>query len=299
MSRHPHEWPNLFLVGVVRGGTTSLWGYLDQHPEIYMATVKEPHYFTSANPTLNQTYRDDREYLTLFAGAHEPIRGEASASYFGDSASPAAIRRASPDAKILVIFRDPVERAYSHYWHDVTFGGETRSFREAVQDELAGHRRPGLDTYVRRGFYSEPLRRYLDTFGENVYVLFLEDMHRDPAATLRGVFEFLGVDADVAESLAAGRRNAFQVPRGPVSRSILQSVRLRAVARMLVPRRLRSRFESVLLATDEKPPMAPDVRRLLESLYRSDEDVLERMLGRRLPWSQRTTTDVVRAATKT
>jgi Sulfotransferase family len=281
------QWPNLFLVGVVRGGTSSLWGYLDQHPDIYMTPVKEPHFFTDANPTLTPTYKDEQAYLDLFAGAREPVRGEASASYFGDSASPPAIKRASPDAKILVSLRDPVERAHSHYWQQVTFGQETRSFSDAVQEELAGKRREGLDRYVRRGFYSEPLQRYLDTFGQDVHVVFLEEMTSDPRTTLRGVFAFLGVDPAFADGLVAERRNTFQLPRGRLASSVLHSRMLRAVGRQIVPLRYRSRLEGSLLASRQKPPLDPGARRLLEDVYRPDAEALERILGRELPWSKR------------
>jgi hypothetical protein len=280
----PPEWPNLFLVGVARGGTTSLWAYLDQHPDIHMSQVKEPHFFTDARPPLTKSY-NTRAYLQFFAGAQQPVRGEASASYFGDSTSPPAIKRANPDAKILVILRDPVERAYSAYWHVVAYGGEKRSFVEAVKQELDGVHTPRIDPYVKRGFYSGPLRRYLDVFGENVHVLFLEEMNRDPATTLRSVFEFLGVDADVADRLVTERQNTFSLPRGRISSFVFRSARLRSLATPLVPFRFRARLERMLLSNDQKPPMAPGLRQLLENVYRADGAKLESMLRRPLPWS--------------
>jgi hypothetical protein len=280
------QWPNLFLVGVVRGGTSSLWGYLNQHPEIYMASVKEPHFFTEANPAWAPAYKDERAYLDLFAGARERVRGEASASYFGDASSPAAIQRASPRAKILISFRDPIERAHSHYWHQVTFGHESRAFSDAVQEELAGVAREGVDKYVRRGLYSAPLRRYLDVFGENVHVVFFEEMTRDPEATLLGVFTFLEVEPGVAKQLVAERRNTFQLPRGALADSILHSGVLRAAGKRIVPPRFRPRLEDMLLKAQEKPPIAPDVRRRLEDVYADDAEALSRLLGRPLPWSK-------------
>lgn len=279
-------WPNLFLVGVVRGGTTSLWAYLDQHPEIFMAPVKEPHFFTQASPALAPVY-DEHAYLNLFAGAQEAVRGEASASYFADSATPAQIKRVSPKAKILVSLRDPVERAYSHYWQQVTFGEETRSFPEAVEEDLAGIRREGLDGYVRRGFYSEQLQLYLDTFGEYVHVVFFEEMTRDPVSVMRDVFAFLAVEPAVADELVVERRNTFRRPRGRLAKAILDSRRVRVAARHVVPLRFRSRLEEALLAPGETPAIEPEVRRRLESVYGSDSAALERLLGRGLPWSKR------------
>jgi len=157
----------------MKGGTTSLWGYLDQHPEIYMAPVKEPHFFTRAEPlatrALIHSYTDEQSYLDLFSDARdEKLRGEASASYFADPETPALIKQVSPDAKILVILRDPVERAYSHYWHVVAYGAERRTFSDTVRNELAGDQHPGVEPYAAGGFYVEPLQRYFRTFGDSV-----------------------------------------------------------------------------------------------------------------------------------
>lgn len=280
------QWPNLFVVGVMRGGTTTLSGYLERHPEIFMSPVKEPHFFTKAGAMLAPRYATEKAYLGLFAGASERIRGEASASYFTDGDSPAAIKRVSPDTKILVILRDPVERAHSHYWHAVGNRRETRTFAEAVRDELAGLRPDGAETYVKRGFYSEPLRRYLDHFGDNVHVLFLEELSREPTATMREVFAFLGVDPGAAENLAVERRNEFRLPRGRLASRILRSRRLRGVAARLVPRRLRPSVEGVLFATGARPAMPEESRALLVDVYASDEDALQSILGRSLPWKR-------------
>jgi hypothetical protein len=281
----PH-WPNLFVVGVMRGGTTSLCGYLERHPEIFMSPVKEPHFFTKAGATLAPRYATKKAYLGLFKGASERVRGEASASYFTDGDSPAAIKRVSPDTKILVILRDPVERAHSHYWHAANNGHETRTFAEAIRDELAGLRPDGAEVYVKRGFYSEPLQRYLDHFGDNVHVLFLEDLSREPTATMREVFAFLDVDPGAAEDLVVERRNEFRLPRGRLAGRILRSARLRGVAARLVPRRLRPSIEGALLATGARPAMPAELRALLADVYASDEDLLQSILGRSLPWKR-------------
>lgn len=281
----PHSrWPNLFVVGVLRGGTTTLWGYLQQHPDIYMSPVKEPHYFTKAGAKLAPRYSTEREYLGLFAGAHQPLRGEASASYFADAASPAAIKGACPDAKILVIFRDPIERAYSHYWHAVSNGHESRSFAEAVRAELADERPDGTEPYIRRGFYSAPLRRFLDLFGDNVRVLFLEELSREPAGTMRGVFDFLRIAPEAAGQLVVERRNAVHFPRGRVASRILRSQPTRRAAASLVPLRLRPRLERLLLTSPPRQAMDADLRAQLADLYQSDEETLESILQRPLPW---------------
>src|SRR5437763_505157 len=103
------RWPNLFVVGAPKAGTTSLWLYLDRHPDIWMAPVKEPQFFSGL-------WYDQDSYLRLFApGARFKLRGEASPSYLAKAGVAEASKRVSPDARIVIMLRDPVERAYSKY----------------------------------------------------------------------------------------------------------------------------------------------------------------------------------------
>jgi Sulfotransferase family len=278
------RWPNLFLVGVGKGGTSSLWDHLAQHPEIYMSPLKEPHFFIK-RPEIE----DEAAYLRLFAGAgDERYVGEASISYFWDPVSPAAIRRASPDAKAIVILRDPVERAHSHYWHAVRAGRETRSFLEALEDEFQD-RRPVMggrrvEPYARRGSYVGPLGRYLDAFGEDLIVLFFEALVADPRRELRRLFELLELDPAPADQIRMQQRNPFSLPRNTLARRLLTSARWRQAGRRLVPRQLRTRVEETLLVRQAKPEMEPRARAVLERFYEGDRDPLEALLGRPLPW---------------
>jgi Sulfotransferase family len=285
MNVQERRWPNLFIVGAGKAGTSSLADYLGQHPDIFMAPVKEPHFFSDADPRLTPPIKDEEAYLRLFAGAStEKLRGEASVSYLWDTASPRAIKRASPDARILVLLRDPVDRAYSHYWHAFKNGVETRSFQQAVEDELAGVRPPGLEPYLERSRYAEALARYLDVFGASVYVLFFEDLVRDAAGELRKVFAFLDVEPAFAQRLDTGIRNAFALPRNRLAGTMLRSPRVRKAARAVVPSRSRRGLERLLLEPAAKPPMPREACALLEGAYDTDRMRLERLLNRRVPW---------------
>jgi hypothetical protein len=131
------RWPNLFLVGAPKAGTTSLWHYLGAHPEVHLGALKEPHFFTSQKRIYVETVKDEVAYLRLFAGA----RGarylcDASGSYLHDPSAPESIRRVSPDARIVVSLREPVARAFSSYLHAITFG-ERRSFEDALRGAVA------------------------------------------------------------------------------------------------------------------------------------------------------------------
>jgi Sulfotransferase family len=279
------RWPNLFVVGVGKGGTSSLCADLEQHDDVFMSPVKEPHFFSDADPDLVPAVKDEGAYLRLFeAATDEKYRGEGSVSYFWDGRSAAAIRRASPDARIIVSLRDPIGRAHSHYWDTVRYGREQRSFRVAVEDELAGRLPSGREPYLRRSLYTEPLQRFIDEFGANVHVLFFEDLTRDSRAVLRHVFEFLAINPDTADRIDPEIRNSFAVPRNRIARRVMSSARLRSLARPFVPIPLRDSFEGLLLRRTEKPGIDADLVPVLTDHFADDRRTLEELLGRPVPW---------------
>jgi hypothetical protein len=286
------EWPNLFIVGAAKAGTTSLYRYLDAHPDVYMSPMKEPHFFSRIEPAPRLAsffphVTDTRAYLDLFSAAGAArIRGEASTSYLPHEGAAEAIKDVRPDAKVIIMLRDPISRAYSHYWNDVREGIEKRSFEEAVNEELAGP--PGRwgasSLYVDSGFYAERLARYLDTFGDNVLALVFEEFVADPGAQLEQTQRFLGVEPLPPSDFEP--RNVFALPRNRLSRSILGNGEMRDLARRLLPRRVRAYGRGLLVAPAAKTPMEPEIRRRLHDVYRSDVDRVSRLLGRALPWPE-------------
>ncbi len=220
------RWPNLFIVGAPKGGTTTLWRYLDQHPDVFMSPEKEPNFFLDPTPPVRVP--TEEAYLGLFAGASdETWLGEASGRYFSDPTTPGLIKARVPDARIMIALRDPVERAYSSYWHDVKFGIESRPFAEVVDEQLDDSRLPvGADPdkkHVYLGFYSQHVARFVDVFGDATRVGFLEDLHADPEGEAASIFEFLGVDPDVAQQISPGAHNVFAQPRNRVAARLMAS----------------------------------------------------------------------------
>src|SRR5437667_3118215 len=166
-------WPNFFIVGAQNSGTTSLYGYLKQHPDVFMPALKEPHYFAQITPSHEQRYlrtivRDEAAYLRLFLKAKGyPAIGEASPSYLWDANAPHRIRKAVPHAKIIILLRDPVERAYSHYLMDVREGRQDLPFLQALERDWNRSKKGWSvsQLYVELGLYAEQVRRYLEVFG--------------------------------------------------------------------------------------------------------------------------------------
>ena len=116
-------WPNFFIVGAPRCGTTSLWYYLSQSPEVFMSTKKEPKYFNSYESVrlyFDPPIRDKKKYLELFHEVrNERAIGEASTSYLADPSTPELIHKVLPESRIIISLRDPVERAFSHHLLDL------------------------------------------------------------------------------------------------------------------------------------------------------------------------------------
>jgi hypothetical protein len=283
------RWPDLFVAGAPRAGTSSLWGYLAQHPQIFMSRVKEPHFFSDFKPGFIPIVSDEAAYLRLFARAGAgQLLGEATPSYLADAPAPLRIARASPEARVLVVLREPVARAYSDYWHKVRYGKETRPFLDALRAKLAAapDRTPRPD-FVGSGLYAEPLARYREVFGDRLHVLFQEELAADTRGEVRRIFEFLGVDATVADRINLDVRNVTGLPRNRVVRRLYRSTRLRALGVRIVPSSVQPALERVLLRGGV-PPMEPEARRLLDEFYAPEPPALERLLGRAVPWATKT-----------
>jgi Sulfotransferase family len=284
-------WPNLFLVGAAKAGTTSLYRELARHPAIYMSPMKEPHFFSQIHPAPDRKgffphVADEDEYLALFDGATtEELLGEASTSYLWDRQAAARIKRAVPEARILIMLRDPVDRAYSQYWNDVREGIERRSFLDALLDEQrSGPGGWGVSSLnIDCGRYADQVQRYLDRFGARVHVLFFEDFVRDEVSTIADVHSFLGVRS-VPAGAARRRMNPASLPRNRLSAALLASGKLRRVVRSTVPRSLRSRLRVGLLQRATPPPMDPAARALLTEIFRPEVGRLAELLGRHVPW---------------
>ena len=203
--------PSFFLIGAMKAGTTSLFNNLVFHPQIAEPVSKEIRFFDF------HYERGRRWYIAHFPLKRsalqrgETVSGEASPSYLFDPHAPKRVKRFSPDAKIIVMLRNPVDRAYSHYQHAVRYWGETRSFADAVkvEDEWIGeeqHRRK-LDprvmvekriqhSYLTRGRYLDQLNLWMKEFGrDNFLILRAEDYFERPENVMPEVLGFLNLPA--------------------------------------------------------------------------------------------------------
>jgi len=290
-------WPNFFIVGAVKCGTTWLWARLRKHPEVFLPELKEPHFFLGPQPhfqegdeVVDQHCAGDLEaYHQLYQGA-QGFRaiGDASPSYLWDEGAPYRIREVCPQARIVIILRDPVIRAHSRYLMNFEIGIETLPFWEALQRDRERERRFWWTArlYVECGLYYSQVRRFLELFGkEQVLVLLFEDLIKRPHDLLSRVTDHIGVDAayldasDLSDPLNPYRRQRFGRAYNLTSRLISRQVRQRlfppAVSRWL-------RYNSLLYDT-KKPPLDAESRRYLEEIYDPDIAKLEELMRRKLP----------------
>jgi Sulfotransferase domain len=289
-------WPNFFIVGAAKAGTSSLYAYLRQHPQVYMSAVKEPHFFSQIEPSDGQHYRmrttTDREsYLKLFRKANGALAvGEASPSYLWDERAPHRIREQVPEARIIMVLRDPIERAHSHYLMNVRENTQPLPFYEALREDQSKPNKSWTtaNLYVELGQYASQVERYLGLFGpERLLVLMFEDLKRDPATLVRRTARFLGVDEGPVADMELGignPYNAYALPRGGLARGLYRSLWMRNLARYTVPQWLRWKLrDQVLMRPAEKPAMDARALEALRGVYAGDVEKLEGLLGRPLP----------------
>ncbi|GGY40831.1 sulfotransferase [Parvularcula lutaonensis] len=196
--------PDFVIVGAMKSGTSSLYSYLIKHPQIMPAFRKETHYFTRGKRA-GYTENWYRAHFPLKVAKGRRLTGEATAGYSFEPGAIEALSETVPDAKIIMLLRDPVERAISHYFHELRAGRETLPIEEAmaIEDDrqLAALRagESGRETmihasYKRRGIYHEQIRRLWRHFPRNqVLVMGSTDVFEAPERAVARVCDFLGV----------------------------------------------------------------------------------------------------------
>ena len=203
--------PSFYLIGAQKSGTTSLFSHLIRHPCILEPLGKEIHYF------YENYCRDRHWYESWFPSTSQKppdsngncITGDGSTGYLFEPHTPARIRAYTPDAKFIAILRNPIERAYSAYQHEVRKRGETRTFDEVVRDELGWmekeyrnvldhpltfNRRFHFQSHLRRGYYAEQLKRWFELFPRDQFLILCGDeFFSDPGSIYERTIEFLSL----------------------------------------------------------------------------------------------------------
>jgi len=297
-----NKWPNFFIAGVSKAGTTSLYNYLKDIPDIFLSSIKEPHYFSKKIIPPNHTskpIRNEQEYLKLFVNVrNESIVGEASATYISDPEAPYLIHKVSPNSKILISIRDPVERTFSAYLMHRIRGNIVKKFHDELNYELT-HKLDLSKSSMRipAGFYFEQIKTYIDLFGtKNVKIIVFEEWIKNPSNTVNDILKFLGIDYSFKISNPKAfntfkeiRAKSSSHPKGLWQKSILKSKTVKKLSNSILPKNLELKLKNRFLIdsalkTSGRPEMSNDDREILINLFESDVRKLKKLLNHDLPW---------------
>ena len=264
---HSSVLPNFVVIGAMRSGSTSLYKYLQAHPDVYMPR-KEIHFFD------RKWDRGLSWYLTRFEGhSGQTAVGEATPTYLAEPEALDRMASTIPDARLLAVLRDPVDRAYSHYWMEHARARDPRTFEEAIADELA--ERPGAPDYLARGGMSASSRT--SAHGSPRAAVARRPVRRPARSPAGDLCRRVRVPRDRRPVRPAAARGAGQpLRRVPV-------VRLRRVRRQLPSTWGIGRIVGRLNAREGPyPPMAPETRADLRRHFAPEIAALATWLGRDL-----------------
>ncbi|MFT5596509.1 MAG: hypothetical protein ACI956_001648 [Nonlabens sp.] len=304
---HP---PNFFVIGVVKGGTTSLYHYLDQHPEIYLPPIKETNHF-AAKDIIEENFLDGYaqdvrinldayiksgmkqqvhiahvdspdHYNALFSKVkNEKAIGEISNSYMICPSSASEIHTFNPSAKILVVLRNPIRRAWSQYLMNLR---ESKSsapdfIEELQKDHRANPKGWGVNhQYLELGMYAKQLKSYIDLFGKDrVLPIFYEQYRDNPNDVLRRISEFLEVDPNYTFDFSS-ESNKASMPRSKVLNKLLVSSGLVKAVKDLTPKKLRSGFAKILYSDRNMPSIMPAEVDWLRAYYAQEVKDLSELI---------------------
>lgn len=259
--------PNFLIIGAPRAGTTWLYECLKEHPQVFMSRKKELDFFS-------KDFEKGMPYYESFfedTGGADVI-GEASPSYLSDEKSPERIAKYIPKAKLIVILRDPIDRAYSHYTIFKRFHDEN-NFEEAIEN------RPGLLT---RGLYHDSLMKYYEFFDKkDVLVLFYEDIKKNELDLLNKIYVFLNIDEAFVPTKLKQATNLTIFPR---LQSFLYTYRIDFIIDLVKKTPLNQILRNATMKKNSTKPSGVKLETLdkLKEYYKEPNKKLEILLNKKL-----------------
>jgi len=293
------------IIGAGKSGTTSVYEYLKQHPEVFMSEVKETNFFAlegkevkaeDNSPEQTEHYpwaiNNRTAYEALFENVKsEKAVGEVSPMYLYNAEAPEKIKEALPNVKLIAILRQPVDRLYSRYMHLVRENRQpSNDFRDALREDSIWWRRNDL---VSEGFYARYLHRYYDLFPASQIKVFLyDDLRNDGSRVMREIFDFIGVDADFVPETGTTYNQSGKIKNKRFDALIGQnSVLVKTVSRISPnmvktiksSKGLKKLVNSLRAKNLEKAPLSNELKReMTSSIYQSEIQKLQLLLNRNL-----------------
>ncbi len=286
--------PNFFIVGAEKSGTTSLYDQLNMHTDIFMSPIKEPNYFSKDIEPLDHEHkrvdldkyfnqkilsqehmayiRDLDQYLRLFSkSVNAKAVGESSVSYLFSTVAAKEIFEFNPDSKIIIILRNPVERAFSAYKMDLGIGRIKMSFSEAVKS---------TPRYLERGLYYHQLQRYFDVFPqENIRVYLFDDL-KDTKNIMSDLSLFLGLNDEFNISTEKVS-NASMSPKYEVLNNLIYSLGIKSFIGKYFPKNLKKSLQKLYYQKSDIK-ISPEEYNDLVSFFSQDIQKLSNLINKDL-----------------
>jgi len=275
---------NFFLIGTPKSGTTSLYHYLEQHPEVFVPKVKEPHFFSTPEVT-NTYYKTEfitkkEMYESMYKGAsNEKIIADFSSSYLYHSKASKRIFEYNPQAKIVAVLRNPIERALSHYLMDVSQGYISTPIDRILEN--SNEFEPYYQQYVSLGEYEKQLKPYLEIFPKHQVKIMLSDhFFENPQNFLAELFTFLEVDINFKPETKT-MFNQYKEPRfkwiGKLKQSpVVQKVLLR------MPSSIKKPLTNLFFDSSKEKPNFQKAQVWLANYYEESIQLTEQLIDKPL-----------------
>ena len=280
---------DFFIVGAPKAGTTSLYHYLNEHPKVEMSSQKEPNYFSDKHLQEQGIYYEKNrintleKYHSLFIQKENKLFGEASVSYLFYEDVPKKIKKYNPNAKIIIMLRNPADRAFSHYLMDYRLGLISDSFEVIInRTSKAKHAHIFYQQYIKVSKYYHQLSRYFNVFdNESILIIDYDDFKNDISNTLTNIYGFLNISNKFPVNINE-KHNTFSMPRHNFIRRIYSFFVLRNTLNYLIPKTLKKGIRKILFMNDRKPELSTVSRKKLNELFEKDIENLELLLNKDL-----------------
>jgi hypothetical protein len=288
--------PNLFIVGAAKSGTTSLHNYLNQHPDVFMCTPKEPHFLINnkiGKDRIPIGISSENEYRNLFIeGKGKKYRGESSVMYlmFPEIVIPKINQQYGEECKIIIMLRNPIERAYSGFQHVKRYNvkEDCTDFKSAwnISEERYFSKldMTPASRYKELGMYYKQVKSYLNGI-KNVHIIIYDDYQNDSQKEMKKVFDFLGLNIINIDSEKRHMVGGWQWKDKKTKKLMMKKNLLKSVFKIIIPfKSLRKNIRTEIQDrnTSRVPEICKDDREMLKEFYKEDVNQLSVLLGRDL-----------------
>ncbi len=299
--------PNFIIAGAPKCGSTTLFRYLNPHNDVFFPKIKEPgfmikEYYQGLSKD-SPNYQRQLEYLVLNEQKYSrlydrkdcKILGDSSISYLFqyENAIKNILKYCNRETKILFVLREPISRLKSQYQYIIELGFENLELRNALEleDYRLSQNWSSIFAYKRQGLYADGIKAFMEAF-ENIHIMFFEDLIADPFSQMNKVYQFLGIpSSEFVEDLTFNKsgipRNRglhhFLMTKNPVRSAFAKAMRsFMSEDRLLL---IRDRLREMNQRKNSVIEISDDLRQSLKDFYKEDHKELERLLGRKLPWT--------------